>query len=67
MEIISMHELEKGDIYTEQVRLHGRQAFLVKERLLDDIIVVPRNDPREKSIKRKIQNKDVVRLRHIDL
>lgn len=66
MEIISMHDLKAGDIYTNQIKLHGREAFIVTAKDNEWIWVISRNDPSKKTIRRKIMNQDVIRLRHED-
>lgn len=68
MENISMKELKIGDIFTSELKLNNREAFLVIENKGKVLKCVSRNDNgiRKKLISKKVSG-NVIKLRNISI
>ena len=68
MKSIEMTKLVPGDIFTYEMKLNGRQAFLVTRVGQNEIECVDRNDMRlNKVVLTKKISGSVYFLRHIDI
>lgn len=67
MKVIPARELKPGDVYANEIKLHGRQAFFVNETPIGKnyIVVTPRGEKESKKAQIK-EGQKVYLLRHVD-
>lgn len=64
MKIINMSELQEGDIFAYEIKVRGREAFLVTKSDSFEVTAISKKDEKRKEIKKRIQG-SVYLLRNI--